>query len=247
MNFPQISDTFLLCKSFTCHLLIFDQSSVENKIGGEGSFVQSCPTIKIQDRCSRASANPGKAWSVRAKLALAHFLSSVCLFVARRHKSLHRSIANLGVYIHAALQVQPVSTSYRAMVIKPSSFKTLSPQLLNPSCIFPFQGGLNRGTQWAVSSNKDAANPWGTGCNLWREDQRGCSLETSPRGKGSAAVLQGAAWPGFPCRVHIGATFLFRSLEPSVQYLLRLAIFGSRSRVYLPAPAHCLVAGPRWL
>ena len=177
MNFPQISDTFLLWKSFTCHLLIFDQSSVENKIGGEGSFVQSCPTIKIQDRCSRASANPGKAWSVRAKLALAHFLSSVCLFVALRHKSLHRSIANLGVYIHAALQVQPVSTSYRAMVITPSSFKTLSPQLLNPSCIFPFQGGLNRGTQWAVSSNKDAANPWGTGCNLWREDQRGCSRD----------------------------------------------------------------------
>ena len=140
-------------------------------------IVQSCPTIKIEDRCSWASANPGKAWSVRAKLALDHFLSSVCLFVALRHKSLHRSIANLGVYIQPALQVQPVSTSYRAMVITPSSFKTLSPQLLNPSCIFPFQGGLNRGIQWVVSSNKDAANPWGTGCNLWREDQRGCSRD----------------------------------------------------------------------
>ena len=33
----------------------------------------------------------------------------------------------------------------------------------------------------------------------------------------------------------------------NVQYLLRLAIFGSRSRVYLPAPAHCLLAGPCWL
>ena len=43
------------------------------------------------------------------------------------------------------------------------------------------------------------------------------TVETSPREKGSAAVLQGAAWPGFPCRLHIGATFLFRSLEPSVQ------------------------------
>ena len=40
MNFSQISDTSLLCKSFTCHLLIFDQSSVENTIGGEGSFAR---------------------------------------------------------------------------------------------------------------------------------------------------------------------------------------------------------------
>lgn len=52
---------------------------------------------------------------------------------------------------------------------------------------------------------------------IFEERINAAALETSPREKGSAAVLQGAAWPGFPCRVHIGATFLFRSLEPSVQ------------------------------
>ena len=52
---------------------------------------------------------------------------------------------------------------------------------------------------------------------IFEERINATALEASPREKGSAAVLQGAAWPGFPCRVHIGATFLFRSLEPSVQ------------------------------
>ena len=52
---------------------------------------------------------------------------------------------------------------------------------------------------------------------IFEERINATALEASPREKGSAAVLQGAAWPGFPCRLHIGATFLFRSLEPSVQ------------------------------
>ena len=52
---------------------------------------------------------------------------------------------------------------------------------------------------------------------IFEERINAAALETSPREKGSAAVLQGAAWPEFPCRLHIGATFLFRSLEPSVQ------------------------------
>ena len=82
---------------------------------------------------------------------------------------------------------------------------------------------------------------------IFEERINAAALETSPREKGSAAVLQ----PGQDFSAECTSEPLFFSghwSRPSnVQYLLRLAIFGSSSRVYLPAPAHCLVAGPRWL
>ena len=82
---------------------------------------------------------------------------------------------------------------------------------------------------------------------IFEERINAAALETSPREKGSAAVLQ----PGQDFSAECTSEPLFFSghwSRPSnVQYLLRLAIFGSSSRVYLPAPAHCLVARRRRL
>ena len=205
-------------------------------------IVQSCPTIKIQDRCSRASANPGKAWSVRAKLALDHFLSSVCLFVALRHKSLHRSIANLGVYIQLC-RFNLYQLPIEQWLLNPLHSKHCLLNFSIPLASSHFKGAWTEAPSGQYHQTKMPPIPEALDV-IFEERINAAALETSPREKGSAAVLQ-----DFPADCTLEPLFFSGhwSRLSNVQYLLRLAIFGSRSRVYLPAPAHCLVAGPRWL